>query len=38
MTFIGCEFIKRLAKTYSLNEIAAFPLDIVYKEFAEYAT
>ena len=34
--FIGCEFVKYIAKEHSLNELANLDIATVYKKFAEY--
>ena len=35
--FIGCEFVKRLAKNYTQNEFLNLDIDTIYKEFVKYA-
>lgn len=35
--FLGCEFVKNLAKKYTLDELAKLDEEVVYKEFKGYA-
>ena len=35
--FIGCDFIKHLAKSYSLNELLNLDIDAIRKEYVKYA-